>query len=161
MDKITIQRFRSFTEPQTMTVEPDVTCLVGKNESGKTTILEALHRLNPANTATTFDVPVEYPRRRLARDRRKEELEEVEPITGVFSLETPDFAAVERVLGFPPPPRTRVSASRTYSNELLVSIICPIESIVAIAGPRCRGRSRRRDRTAQGGNGRGRAFPSR
>jgi ABC-type cobalamin/Fe3+-siderophores transport system ATPase subunit len=38
-----------------MTVERDVTCLIGKNESGKTTVLKALHRLNPANNRDTFN----------------------------------------------------------------------------------------------------------
>lgn len=28
----------------------DITCLVGKNESGKTALLKALYRLNPINT---------------------------------------------------------------------------------------------------------------
>jgi predicted ATP-dependent endonuclease of OLD family len=33
-----------------------VTCLVGKNEAGKTAILQALHRLNPHAGDKKFDV---------------------------------------------------------------------------------------------------------
>ena len=38
---VTVQKFRNFVEPQRIEIEPDVTALVGKNESGKTTILKA------------------------------------------------------------------------------------------------------------------------
>ncbi len=44
----------------------DLTCLVGKNESGKTAVLRALHRLNPDDPdERNFDVETEYPRHRL------------------------------------------------------------------------------------------------
>ena len=42
---VTLQLYRNFVEAQRISIEDDVTCLVGKNESGKTTILKALHRL--------------------------------------------------------------------------------------------------------------------
>jgi predicted ATP-dependent endonuclease of OLD family len=43
-----------------------LTCLVGKNESGKTAILKALHRLKPDDRAeAAFDVETEYPRHEL------------------------------------------------------------------------------------------------
>jgi hypothetical protein len=45
-----------------------ITLLVGKNEAGKTAILQALHALRPQNEAkTTFDVTQEYPRRFVTR----------------------------------------------------------------------------------------------
>ena len=37
-----IRRYRSISEPTSFDVESDVTCLVGKNESGKTAILQVL-----------------------------------------------------------------------------------------------------------------------
>jgi len=44
----------------------DLTCLVGKNESGKTAVLKALHRLNPDDPdEANFDVETEYPRHQL------------------------------------------------------------------------------------------------
>ena len=62
LEAVTVQRYRNFVDPQRIEIEPDVTCLVGKNESGKTTILKALHRLKPANGSdVTFDLTTEYP----------------------------------------------------------------------------------------------------
>ncbi len=44
----------------------DLTCLVGKNESGKTAVLKALHRLNPDDPdEKDFTIETEYPRHRL------------------------------------------------------------------------------------------------
>lgn len=44
----------------------NLTCLVGKNESGKTAVLRALHRLKPDDAdETDFDVETEYPRQDL------------------------------------------------------------------------------------------------
>lgn len=83
---ITVQRFQNFVDPQTVDIENDVTVLVGKNESGKTTLLKALHRLKPANgTDTQFALTIEYPRWRLARDRRNNSnLGETVPVSAVF-----------------------------------------------------------------------------
>ena len=41
----------------------DVTCLVGKNEAGKTALLKALYKLNPySSNDGDYDVTIEYPR---------------------------------------------------------------------------------------------------
>lgn len=84
---VTLQLYRNFVDEQRIAIESDVTCLVGKNESGKTTILKALHRLKPANgDDIKFDLTTEYPRWRLAADRRKNSnLGQTRPITAEFS----------------------------------------------------------------------------
>lgn len=133
LNKIEIERFRNFIAPQTMSVEGHVTCLIGKNESGKTTVLKALHRLNSANSRDTFDDTTEYPRRRLARDRRSEDLAVVEPIKAWFSLESGDLTAVADVLGFEPPPDTQVLAARNYAGDLLLGVVGSIPAVLAAA----------------------------
>lgn len=134
LDSIEIQRFRNFTEPQSMDVDPAVTCLLGKNESGKTTILQALHRLNPANRGTSFELSTEYPRRHLARHRRAEDLAVVCPITARFSLEDRDIGAVGEILGFEPPEATMVVACRNYGNDLIVEVEGDLTVVVRLTG---------------------------
>lgn len=57
-----VEHFRSVKDSGLIDAE-DVTCLVGKNESGKTALLEALYRLNPINPEDgTFSPTDDYPR---------------------------------------------------------------------------------------------------
>jgi len=65
--KASVQNFRSAEDSGEFTLEHS-TCLVGKNEAGKTAILQALAGLN-AHPATPFEYEVErdYPKRYLAR----------------------------------------------------------------------------------------------
>jgi predicted ATP-dependent endonuclease of OLD family len=93
---VTVQFFRNFVEPQKFDVESDITVLVGKNESGKTTVLKALHRLNPANQVDVeFDLTTEYPRWRLARDRKTDpDLAGTTLIEATFELSDEDRSAL-------------------------------------------------------------------
>ncbi|MER5739702.1 AAA family ATPase [Streptomyces sp. NPDC002262] len=128
---VEIETFRNITNKQTMMVDPDVTCLIGKNESGKTTVLKALHRLNPANNADDFHVTTDYPRRNLSRDRRTKDLDTVAPVTAVFELEDADFDAIEELVGVRPPAKAYVKASRLYDCSLQAEVYCALEDVLA------------------------------
>ncbi len=65
-----VSMFRNVVDSGPIRIQDDVTCLVGKNESGKTSLLVALHRLNPANGTGGFSAQEDYPRWRLSRDRK-------------------------------------------------------------------------------------------
>jgi recombinational DNA repair ATPase RecF len=56
-----VQKFRNIIDSEEVAIQPDVSNLVGKNESGKTAALNALYRLNPAY-GEKFDVGEHYPR---------------------------------------------------------------------------------------------------
>lgn len=61
-----IQNFRNIDDSGWVTLDL-VTAFVGRNESGKTTLLKALHKFNPA-TAEPYDSMREFPRDRYMRD---------------------------------------------------------------------------------------------
>lgn len=133
LKSIEIGYFRNFTDRQTMSVEEDVTCLIGKNESGKTTILKALHRLNPANNPDSFNETKDYPRPRLSRDRRQAggSLGEVEPVKAWFALEDEDLKVMAEALDVPRVPATvRVKAARNYADELYVDVECALRDVI-------------------------------
>ena len=81
----------------------DVTCLVGKNEAGKTALLKALYRLNPVLQADgEFDPTEDYPRRAVSDYEYEVEAGRREPaqvIKATFDLEPKDIEAVEEVFG--------------------------------------------------------------
>ena len=55
------RNFKSIWDSTEFNID-EVTCLVGKNESGKTALLQALYKLNPVkNEHAGFDVRMEYP----------------------------------------------------------------------------------------------------
>ena len=61
LTRVHITNFQSIQDSAEFEIG-DVTCLVGKNEAGKTALLKALYRLNPINEADgNFDVTDDYP----------------------------------------------------------------------------------------------------
>lgn len=60
-----IQKYKSIADSGEFRLD-DLTCLVGKNEAGKTAVLRALHRLKPDDPdQQNFDAETEYPRHEL------------------------------------------------------------------------------------------------
>lgn len=93
-----VRKFRNIIDSEEVAVQPDVTNLVGKNESGKTAALNALYRLNAAY-GEKFDISEHYPRWLLTADRKARIIHEADTITGRFELEDEDVVAVEERFG--------------------------------------------------------------
>ena len=94
------------------------TCLVGKNESGKTTILQALERLNPVDQAKKkFNRDLEYPRGYLAEYDDRHDSEAAEIINTKWELDDSDVAAVEGELGAGALKLRVVEVSKAYESE--------------------------------------------
>jgi predicted ATPase len=98
LTSVRVRRFRNIIDSTPITVQGDVTCLVGKNESGKTAVLEALYRLKPIYPSGFRDID-DYPRWMLADHRRSGEIEKAFPIEATFELEPADVEAIEAVGG--------------------------------------------------------------
>ncbi|WP_182858864.1 AAA family ATPase [Mycobacteroides abscessus] len=138
LSAVSIKLYRNFVDEQRVDIEPDVTCLVGKNESGKTTVLQALHRLNPANgDDLTFDLTTEYPRWRLAADRRANgQLAQTEPVTVEFTLSDDDRTVLEEVYGVAIPQSAVCVASRDYTGAIAVWLKSTITDCAKTAADR-------------------------
>ncbi|MHC4329880.1 MAG: AAA family ATPase [Planctomycetota bacterium] len=71
LKSVQVKNFKCVEDSTRFDICP-VTCLVGKNEAGKTSLLEALHKLNPdVAELGEFDVLQEYPRRRRKQYQRR------------------------------------------------------------------------------------------
>lgn len=93
--KAKLRRYRSIEELDEFDIEPDVTCLVGKNESGKTATLQAMYK-SRAVDSTRFDDSLDYPSHR-SRELREQEKINVSDLT--YELESADVGAIEAELG--------------------------------------------------------------
>ena len=91
---VNIQRYRSISEPTEFDVESDVTALVGKNESGKTAVLQSLYKSNPVDRVE-FDPDLDYPSHKTSELRKKKRVRVTEL---TYELDSDDIAAVEAIL---------------------------------------------------------------
>jgi predicted ATP-dependent endonuclease of OLD family len=100
LKSVKVENFKSILNSNDVEIQDDVTCVVGKNESGKSAFLNALYRLNPANTSAKFDVQRHYPAW-LEKKHRREGivLDEVRPITAKFELSEEEINSVSSRFG--------------------------------------------------------------
>ena len=122
--KVRITEFQSIQDSTEFEIG-DVTCLVGKNEAGKTALLKALYRLNPiVESDGDFNVTDDYPSQNMYNYKRDVETGRQEPATVVqatYTLEPADITAVEKFFGSEclKDKKPTVTLQKGYSNELL------------------------------------------
>jgi len=100
----------------------DITCLVGKNESGKTAILQALYRLNPfIDPHGRYSVTDDYPRSEVEDYRLAVEAGRRPPARvarAEWALDDEDRLAVEAVAGPGALKSTTLAVAKGYDNVL-------------------------------------------
>lgn len=129
--------FRNILDSTEVQVQPDVTCLVGKNESGKTAFLQALWRLRPARTNPGFSVPEQYPAWLEKRHRQEgKKLEDIRPVEAVYDWEQKDRQFIEGKFGSKVVSKdAEVKLWKNYSNKFVWEHGCDerkaIENVLA------------------------------
>lgn len=133
---VEIDHFKHVLNSGEVRIEPDITCLVGQNESGKSTFLEALRRLKPAQGAVEFDSPKHYPAWLEKRHRRQaksegKDLNDKTPIKAVFELEPSDISYVELFFGQGVLTSNKFTLWKTYANKFRYSVSVDEKQAVA------------------------------
>jgi predicted ATP-dependent endonuclease of OLD family len=98
----------------------DLTCLVGKNEAGKTALLKALYRLSPIRGEDAkFDVTDDYPRSEVSdyEDRVARGEPDAAVIEATYELEADELKAVENAFGPSFLTSRTVTVTKYYNNE--------------------------------------------
>lgn len=90
--------YRSVEDSDEFTVEPDVTCLVGKNESGKTTVLRALYRLNPVKRVVLDEV-VDFPAKLTRKRKDWGATQKIPVVVATFRYDDEELKRIEQDLG--------------------------------------------------------------
>ncbi len=97
--KARVKNYRSIEDSEEFEIGK-LTCLVGKNEAGKTALLSALRALRPSKSQDfNIDETIDYPRRFATRFEERHPDEEAEVIRTWWKLDAADIAAVEKRFG--------------------------------------------------------------
>jgi hypothetical protein len=116
-----VRDFKSVTDSTEVELDERVTCLVGKNESGKTACLEALYRWKPLPTGhhDSFEPLRDFPRARYSLER--DTLATLAPIEVTVELEEDDLKALAAEFGDGVVGQQSYTRSRRYDNTWTVS----------------------------------------
>jgi AAA ATPase-like protein len=117
---VRVREFKSIWDSNAFEVDK-VACLVGKNESGKTAVLQALYRLNPiVDDEGNFDVTDDYPRSEVEdyqqdveSGRRKDAI----VVEATFELEAAELDAIREGYGDGVLADPKVVLSKGYAKD--------------------------------------------
>ncbi len=119
LTSVRVQNYRSIEDSGEVKIE-DVTSLVGKNESGKTTFLRALHLLNPLNpikSKTDFDDTIDYPSKNFSKYKRTKVASPAEVLNVKFELTDSEAKLVEDEFGKGFLTSRTITVSRKYDTS--------------------------------------------
>lgn len=114
--------FRSINEPQEVSIDPEVTVIVGMNEAGKTVFLKALHKSNDALGKEKFNVTDDYPRKDLSGYRRHHDERPDKVVELTYEPTDAQINKANMTLGTEIPKGFKFSISNNYKNIVTVSI---------------------------------------
>jgi len=122
---VRVTEFQSIRDSNAFDVG-DITCLVGKNESGKTALLQALYRLNPIiGNDAAYDITDDYPRWDVEDYRIAVENKTRKPaivVEAVFKCEQSEIEPIRNSFGPNALTDSDISLSRGYENEMYYKI---------------------------------------
>jgi predicted ATP-dependent endonuclease of OLD family len=117
LTRVRVHNFKSIADTGWVPIE-QVTCLVGKNESGKTAFLQALERLKPVpGGPAEYDHELEYPRKDLNAYKRRHEDDPAVVVEAEYELNDDDVAAVESEFGAGSLAGRTIVLKKTYANH--------------------------------------------
>lgn len=122
-----VSEFQSVRDSGRVNVD-EITCLVGKNEAGKSALLKALYRLNPIiESDGKFDVTLDYPRMEVEDYRHDVESgtrDVATPIRVAYGITSTEQQAIEELFG----PEcvandVEIILSKTYENKRSYALV--------------------------------------
>ena len=122
LTKARVTKFKSIDDSGWVRID-QVTCLVGKNEAGKTAFLQALEKLKPIDGVNSdFDFELEYPRKDLNSYKRTHESDPATVVEAVYELDSPDIEAIETAFGKGALRSEEVTVKKNYANMTVFTI---------------------------------------
>ena len=122
LKEVTINKYKSFESAQNFDLENDITILVGMNESGKTSALEAIAKTRYFQNDENFkfNATHDYPR----KDKKRMEKNSENPaaITCTYEIDNNLLLSIEREMGKGILKSTTFSVTTKYDNTRTINI---------------------------------------
>lgn len=122
LESVRIENFKCIDDSEEFSLN-QVTCFVGKNEAGKSAILQAIYKLNgdiPENS--DFELARDYPRRYLSKYKERHETSPDNVLKTNWSLEEGDIAEINKHFGPDILINEKITITKGYSNETIWDI---------------------------------------
>jgi hypothetical protein len=120
LQTVRVREFKSVWDSNTFGVDK-ITCLVGKNEAGKTALLQALYRLNPiVHGDGEFNATDDYPRSAVEdyeQDIENGRRDQAIVVEATFELESPELKSLSDEYGSGILKRNQVVVSKGYARQ--------------------------------------------
>ena len=117
LQKLRVTKYKCVNDSNEFEVEAKATCLVGKNESGKTTLLHALSKLNSYDAVCADYTDLECPRTIMTEF---ENFADEHPLWTTWELAPADVVALTKVLGPSAETIKHVVITKNYRNQVNV-----------------------------------------
>ena len=133
LSQVHITEYQSVRDSQPFSLD-DITCLVGKNESGKTAILQSLYRLNPViEDDGKYDYVDDYPRTDVEDYQQGIDAGTRKPaivVEAKFELSEDEVKVIEEDLGVGVLTNKLLTLSKGYEN--IIHVVLEIDEAIII-----------------------------
>ena len=117
LTKVVIHKYKCIETDQEFDVDDDITVLVGMNESGKTSILEALAKTNHFDGGMKFNATHDYPR----RQKKKMDKTAAQAVTCEYQISDQVLAQIADDIGEGALRNDEISVTYHYNKDNAVS----------------------------------------
>nr|WP_311462488.1 AAA family ATPase [uncultured Aggregatibacter sp.] len=118
---VTVHKYKSYDQQQSFPIDDDITIIVGKNESGKTAILEAIAKTNyfSDDSDFKFNPTHDYPRKEKKKYDKSGEIGKA--ISCTYLLEQEEISEIEKYLGCGVISKWEFTITTKYDNSRTVT----------------------------------------
>lgn len=122
--------FKSINEPHPVNIDPEVTVLVGMNESGKTVFLSALEKTYDVLGLAEFDPIYDYPRKDLPAYLKRHKERPATAVVLEYQLDDDEVDRLNRALHTTLPHGWRFTESFNYANTGTLGITADEKPVI-------------------------------
>jgi len=122
--------FKSISNPQEVSIDGEVTVLVGMNEAGKTIFLQALEKSNDALKLAKFDPVEDYPRKDLPGYLKRHKTNPEEATVLRYQPSSEEISELNEFLNTDLKPGFTFTVNHQYSNACRIGVSVPEKSVV-------------------------------